>query len=44
MLGTIEEISNNIINVKLTIDIKKAPSLINLYVLIKYNQASCHIL
>ena len=40
MLGTIEEISNNIINVKLTIDIKKAPSLINLYVLIKDNQKS----
>ena len=40
MLGTIEEISNNIIDVKLTIDIKKTPSLINLYVLIKDNQKS----
>ena len=40
MIGTIEQIINNTIYVKLAIDIKKTPNLINLYVLIKDNQKS----
>lgn len=40
MIGTIEQIINNTIYVKLAVDIKKTPNLINLYVLIKDNQKS----
>lgn len=40
MIGTIEQIINNTIYVKLAIDVKKTPNLINLYVLIKDNQKS----
>ena len=35
MIGTIEQIINNQIEVKLAIDVKKTTNLINLYVLIK---------
>ena len=35
MIGTIEQILNNQIEVKLAIDVKKTTNLINLYVLIK---------
>ena len=35
MIGTIEQIIGNEIDVKLALDIKKVPNLINLYVLIK---------
>ena len=35
MIGTIEQIINNQIEVKLALDVKKTTNLINLYVLIK---------